>query len=261
MISWASKRKLTYFAVLAILIGALAGVPLFLYLNQPPTCTDGKQNGDELGVDCGGICPQLCAEQMGNILIHWSRSFEVSDGVYDTIALIENPNPKAGLSELIYKFKLYDDNNILVEERFGKTFVNPKEQFIVFESGIHTGQRIPKRTFIEVLEDYIWTKPQIEQSNIPAVSVHNQRMENLETKPRLRASIENDSSFPVYDIEVIAVLFDIDDNAIAVSSTIVDSIQQYDSANITLTWKEPFDTLPVKIDVLPRINLFTIPSF
>jgi len=258
MISWASKRKFIYFAGLAILIGVFAGVPLFLYLNQPPTCTDGKQNGDELGIDCGGICPELCAEQMGNLLTHWSRSFEVSDGVYDTIAFIENPNINAGLSELIYKFKLYDDNNILVEEKFGKTFVNPKEQLIIFESGIHTGQRIPKRTFIELLEDYTWTSPKIEKPDIPVVSVRNQRMENLETKPRLRASIENNSLFPVYNVEVIAVLFDIDDNAIAVSSTIVDMIPQYDSVDITLTWKEPLNTLPVKIDVLPRINLFNI---
>jgi len=258
MISWASKRKFIYFAGLVISGLIFAGIPLFLYLNQPPTCTDGKQNGDEIGVDCGGVCPQLCSEQMGDLLIHWSRSFEVSDGVYDTIALVENPNSNAGLSELIYKFKLYDNENILVEEKFGKTFINPKEQLIIFESGIRTGQRIPKRTFIELLEDRMWTKPQMEKSDIPILSVNNQRMENLETKPRLRASIENKSYFPVYDVEVIAVLFDINDNAIAVSSTIVDVIDQYDSADITLTWKEPFDTLPVKIDVLPRINLFNI---
>ncbi|MFC1721108.1 hypothetical protein ACFLY0_02025 [Patescibacteria group bacterium] len=258
MISWASKRKFMYFAGLAILILVFVGIPLFLYLNQPPTCTDGKQNGDEIGVDCGGICPELCAEQMGDLLIHWSRSFEVSDGIYDTIALIENPNTDAGLSELIYKFKLYDDNNILVEEKFGKTFVNPKEQFIIFESGIRTGERLPKRTFIELLQDHTWIRPGVEELNIPTVSVSNQRMENLDTRPRLRAAIVNESPFPAYDIDVTAVLFDINDNAIAVSSTIVDVVPQYDSVDVTFTWKEPFETLPIKIDVLPRINLLTL---
>ncbi len=258
MISWASKRRVIYFVGLAFIIASFAGVPIFLYLKQPPTCTDGKQNGGELGIDCGGNCFELCAEQMGDLLIHWSRSFEVSDGVYDTIALVENPNIRAGLAELVYKFKLYDANNILVEEKFGKTFVNPKEQFIVFESNINAGQRIPKRTFMELFEDYTWSKPQIALSDIPVLSVQNQHMENLDTRPRLRASIVNNSPFPAYDVEVIAVLFDINDNAIGVSSTIVDVIEQYGSEEITLTWKEPFETLPVKIDILPRINFFTI---
>ena len=35
---------------------------LYLYKQDtlPPTCTDGIQNGDETGIDCGGSCPNAC---------------------------------------------------------------------------------------------------------------------------------------------------------------------------------------------------------
>lgn len=32
----------------------------FLLFQQEPTCTDGIQNGDEEGIDCGGSCPNIC---------------------------------------------------------------------------------------------------------------------------------------------------------------------------------------------------------
>ncbi len=32
----------------------------FLLFQQEPTCTDGFQNGDEEGIDCGGSCPNMC---------------------------------------------------------------------------------------------------------------------------------------------------------------------------------------------------------
>ena len=256
MISWATKRKIIYFSGLTFLTFLFVFIPLFFYYKQPPTCTDGKRNGDELGPDCGGICPELCVEQMGDLLIHWSRAFKVSDGVYDVVALLENPNEEAGLSELIYKFKLYDGENILVEERFGKTFVNPKERFVVFESGIQTGERIPKRVFAELFKEYKWMKPEVDSQDIPDIQVRNQRMENLDVKPRLRASIENKSPFTAYDIELTAILFDKDDNAMAVSSTFIDKLSQYESKDISFTWREPFLTFPVKIDIIPRIDLF-----
>ncbi len=259
MLGWAAKRRLMYFFGAVFLLLIVTSIPLFLYLNQPPTCTDGKQNADEFGVDCGGWCPNLCSSQMDNLLVHWSRLFKVQDGVYDVIAFVENPNMNAGLEELIYKFKLYDEKNILVEEKFGKIFVNPKEEFIIFESGIRTGERVPKRVFMEVLEDYTWIQPNRNDINITDLYTRNHRMENLNTRPRLRASVVNDSPFPIENVEVTAILFDIDDNAIAVSATVVDLIPQYGSTDVVFTWKEPFATTPVKIDILPRVNLFTVP--
>ena len=68
----------------------------------------------------------------------------------EVVGYVESVNAKAGIESIIYKFKLYDEKNILIEEKLGKTYVGPNEQFAVFESGIRTGQRIPKRVFLSL---------------------------------------------------------------------------------------------------------------
>ncbi|MCR4328651.1 MAG: hypothetical protein NUV53_04030 [Patescibacteria group bacterium] len=44
---------------LAIFIGIPAGIYL-AFLKPAPTCTDGIRNGDEQGIDCGGVCVKAC---------------------------------------------------------------------------------------------------------------------------------------------------------------------------------------------------------
>ena len=256
--SWASKRQFTYGTiVIAVIIFAIS-IPAYLYLNKPPTCIDNKQNGDEKGVDCGGSCDTLCVSQISDPIIQWSKVFKVSDGVYDAVAYVENPNVNAGVKKVIYKFKLYDKNNVLVAERVGKTFIGQNEQFAIFESNIRTGKRIPKNAFLEFKQGIDWTRLKISKADIPNIFARNKNISGLETKPRLNALLVNDDPFKVLNIEVVAILYDINGNSIAVSSTVVDSMAKNSTKNVTFTWTKPFSTLPVKIEIIPRTNLFKI---
>jgi len=253
--SWASQRQFAYGAVVIMAIIVALAIPIYLYLNKTPTCTDGKQNGIEEGVDCGGSCDKLCSFQVNTPIIHWSRSFKIVDGVYDVVAFIENPNFKAGIERVIYKFKLYDENNVLVAEKLGKTFIGPNEQFAVFESNIRTGERVPKRTFFEFESDIQWLRSEISDTDTPNIFARDKNISDLETRPRLKALLVNDAFFEVQNIEVTAILYDINNNAIAVSSTIVDSIPKNSKRNVTFTWNEPFTAFPTKIEILPRVDL------
>ncbi|MCR4323244.1 MAG: hypothetical protein NUV61_04120, partial [Candidatus Azambacteria bacterium] len=58
------------------------------------------------------------------------------------------------------------------------------------------------------------------------------------------------------NIEVVAILYDIEDNAIAVSATHVDSIDKNGTQQVSFTWQEPFEVNPVRISVIPRVNFF-----
>ena len=97
--SWASQRKAAYFGGVFALIALAIGVPLFIYFNRAPSCTDAKQNGGEQGVDCGGSCKKLCTAQTKDLVILWNRAFRVADGAYDVLAMVTNPNLGAGLQE------------------------------------------------------------------------------------------------------------------------------------------------------------------
>ena len=256
--SWASKRKFLYSLAVLIVISAVVAVPTYFALHKAPTCVDNKQNGEEAGVDCGGSCDKLCSFQTSELIVHWSRGFKVADGVYDVVAYVENVNAKAGIESIIYKFKLYDENNILIEEKLGKTYVGPNEQFAVFESGIRTGQRIPKRVFFEFKPEPEWKRIELSPDKTVHISIKNQQITDVSTKPRLKALLVNDKPLPVSNIEVVAILYDIEDNAIAVSATHVDSIEKNGTRQVSFTWQEPFRANPVRISVIPRVNFFEL---
>lgn len=254
MSSWGTRKQLSYLSLVLGVVAIIIGVPLFFVLNVEPTCFDGKKNGEETGVDCGGVCVLQCVEDIAPPVIHWARAFEVEDGVYDLAALIENTNESVGSTEILYQFKMYDDENLLIQDRLGKSFVLPGSKWVIFESNVLTGERDPNRVFIDFIEESKWIDLSISEEEIPDVAVTGQRMEEKNGRPRLSASIANRSPFALYDIEIVAVVSDADENVLGVSRTYVESLEKYDEQTLVFTWRKLFDAPVAKIDIIPRVN-------
>ncbi|MBI1999517.1 MAG: hypothetical protein HYS74_02630 [Parcubacteria group bacterium] len=252
MRSWAAQRRLVYFLLIAGFLAALFSVPLFSYFNRPASCTDGIQNQGEEGIDCGGPCSAVCESRVADLVVLWSRFARVGDGVYDAVALVENPNPLAGLPQFAYSFKLYDAENILIAERRGETFANPNEQFAVYEPRIGTGARVPQRIFFTAEGETGWRTAAVEK---PTIAVRNQRMDDRDGKPRLTATLANQSLVDARGITVVALLFDARETVIAVGKTEVDLLPRESERGITFLWPAPFSERPVRIDIIPRLNV------
>jgi Mg-chelatase subunit ChlD len=234
---WAKKRQIIYIISIIIVFILLASYPVFKIFYKAPTCFDGKQNQEEVGVDCGGQCNILCATQVRNIEINWSKAFPLSNDFYDVAASIENTNINASVKNAHYTFKLYDKNDNLITERSGETFINSFDKFIIFEPNVYVGDNIPSRTTIEFTEDIVWTK---ETRKKFAISVKNKKLINIKTSPRLNAILLNNSIQDIYDIEVTAVIYNKEHNAIAVSSSFLDVLEKNSSKNIFFTWPNSF---------------------
>lgn len=251
--SWASTRKMLY-TVGGILFFVAIGVGVyFLRYYKAPTCTDGQRNQDEEGVDCGGSCAVVCAVSVADPIILWSRAFPVSRGMYNAVAYIENPNANVGVKKVTYRFKLYDEENILVAERVGKAFITKNERFAIFEPRINTGERIPKRAFFEFVDFSDWTKLDKE---MPRILVRGEKFSEAGVPPRVDATLQNDTIEDIADINVVAIVFDKNENAIAVSATQVDVLKADSSFDVTFTWTTPFPSAPSRVDVIPRVDLF-----
>jgi hypothetical protein len=248
--SWASRRRSKYIGIV-VAVALVIIVPLFFVVfNKKPTCTDGKQNGDEVGIDCGGLCPELCVSQISDPILIWSRSFKVVDGVYNAVAYVENPNFNAGISKISYTFKLFDGENVLVAERKGSTFISPNNVSPIFEGGIKTGERVPTKTFFELSQGPVWTQSVDEDTSL---SVSDTVLSEKDSSPRIDATLSNSSVSDVRDIEVVAIVFDSKDNAIAVSSTFVELLSKRSSRNIVFTWPDKFESIVSRIEIIPRV--------
>ncbi len=250
---WATKRKLAYILSFFGIIFIIAGATYFLHIYKPPSCTDGIQNQEEMGVDCGGPCTIICSNLVSQPIILWQRSFESAHGYYNAVAYVENPNMNLGVAEVYYSFKLYDSRGIFIVERQGKTFLVPNERFAIFEQVLSVGEIIPKTTTFTFTRFSPWTK--ISREKTP-LTVGGPQLSGMDTKPKITASLQNKSLVPVKNINVTAVVYDSNENAIGASATVVDVIPPDSSYDIVFTWLQPFSATPQREEIIPRINPF-----
>lgn len=246
--SWASQRQLIYLFI-AVLLFIAIGIVGFLYFKPQATCFDGKKNQDEEIVDCGGVCG-ACLGETKEIITLWSNVLPLGGGVYEVASLVRNPNFFAGLPKLQYTFKLYDENNIIIAIKEGETFMNPNEDYLIFETGITVGERIPKRVFIE-FGKLNWKRIEKERAQI----VISEKSFSNSDFPSLGAMITNKTLLSIGDIEAAAILFDAEDNAIGVSVTKVGALSPESSQGISFTWPHQFEVDPASDKILIRNNL------
>lgn len=246
--SWARKRQMVYAGGVFLFFFVIVAPIVFFSTYKPASCFDGKLNQSEVSIDRGGPCVLLDSRSVQPHAVLWSRAFPVRDGFYNSVAYIENPNQGAGVYDASYQFKLYDDRNILIAERFGRVPIFPGKVFPIFESRIDTGNRVPVRTFFSFLNEFQWEK--MEDPTI-GLSVLNQRITKLQTTPRVDAAIRNNTTQEKEDIVVVATLFDAADNAIASSRTLVERLAPSEQAEIAFTWPRAFATPVSRVDIVP----------
>jgi len=254
--NWRTKRQ-------SIGIGAVVAVVLFFvarfligYFSVEPTCFDREQNGDELGIDCGGSCALRCSFETRDLVTEWQRVTRVTDGVYSAVSYVENQNTGSGALEVPYRFRLYDDQNLIVSERAGKTFIGSNDRFAIVESNFATGNRIPVRAFFEFLKEPVWQ--QIDDIfNQRLVRIRSQKLENEDTRPRITAILENTTLNHVRDVRVDAIVYNLEGNVIQVGVTTVPQVDAASEYEIFFTWPEPLGQEVGRIEIIPRINVFT----
>ncbi len=220
-----------------IVLGAIVFIAgFFIYRALPaPTCIDQKQNQGEEDIDCGGPC-KPCIRQPKDIVKIWSRIFEIKEGVYDAVALVENPNLFYVMPLFKYTFQLYDSRNVLVGIKEGQGFLGPQDKFIILEPAINVGGRKPTRVEIEIEPLSDW---QYLSKKKPALIVSDKRFFNTPF-PLLEVDISNQSVFPISNIQIAAVLDDEKGNTVGASVTELDTIAGESKRTVTFTWPKPF---------------------
>lgn len=256
--TWAGKRQFMYFSlILLVMLGVLFAL-IYPRISVPPTCTDNKKNGQEGGVDCGGVCARMCSSEARELTVVWARSFEVVPGVYHSVAYIENPNIDAGVKRIGYKFKLYDEKNIVITSREGIAMILPNGNTVIFEDALETGgNRIPKITRFEFTQkpEFWKTSPLYKDAKVIET---DKGFGSLESVPKAYAVLKNDSFIEVGKFPVYAIVYDQFDNAIGASKTFVDGLQKQAETKVNFSWPAPFGKVAQTLEIVPGVNPFTL---
>lgn len=244
--TWASRRRTLYLAGIGAFFLVCIGVPAILLLNKPETCFDRIQNQDETAIDKGGPCVLLDERSLSPHAVLWTRPFYVRDGLYSVAAYIDNPNKNAGVVSAPYRFKVYDENNILVAERTGSTFVMPGTITPVFAGQLETGNRNAARAFFEFSAPLVWEKATDVSHDI---IIKNREVIDNTTSPRISARAHNTSVSKARNITFVVVVFDTAGNAFAASETVVPEIAAGEEVPIVFTWPQAFNRPVGHIDI------------
>jgi hypothetical protein len=253
MLSWSAKRKFIIICFLFILFSTPTGFYIYQKLQKPVSCSDGIQNQNERGVDCGGICQIACFENIvTEPVIQWSRAYYVAPGIYNLTAYIQNPNIDYISRPAKYIFKVYDEKNVLITTREGVVGIPTSKVFPIFEPTINTGNIIPKIVTFEFTEPVVWieyfgSKPELE--------VVEQKLSRTDTSPKLDVKIVNKTLNTYKNVEVVAIIYDEQGNGVLSSRTFMDYIGDKGRADIVFTWPESITFKPSKIEVIPNIAL------
>lgn len=255
--SWATRRQAKIsFTIIILLVGIFGAIFLSLSV-KPPTCFDGKKNGTEDGVDCGGGCSLQCKEYTQDVVVKWQRSYQITKGFYNAVAYIENQNFQAGVKRIHYKFRLYDEDRILLADRDGETFIEPNKGVVVFEQQIPLSNAVPVYTTFEFTEPVSFIKTD-SRYNEMIIAPEEQVFNDTDIKPRFSATLKNLSEkYTISDIDVYVVAYDDEDNAIQVGKTLVKELGPHAKKNIFVIWQNKFTVKPTRFEIIPRYNPFT----
>lgn len=254
--SWALKRQIIFIIVLLVTLGVIVFFIVAPHIDNIPTCSDGKQNGDETGVDCGGSCSNQCLYEVDQVSILWARAFKVVKGRYNAVAYLENHNPTSAIRNISYRFRFADENNIYIGKREGKTTIPASGKFAVFEPAIDFGNSIPVYVSFEFTETPFWVKAPEEKLNEVKVFVSDLELKNENTDPYLSAVIKNNSLFIIPEVDVVVILYDKDGNAITSSRTYLEQLDRGESKEISFTWPSPFKEKVVASEIIPIYDIF-----
>lgn len=241
MNNWSKRRKLMYVGTIFGILFLIIFVPLLFKLYKKPTCFDGKQNQRESGIDCGGPCLAICTPQIRIPEVTWTDSFEISDGVYSAVAIIENPNINVSTKNINYIFRMRDRSGSVLAEKKGSTFIPNIRTMAIFESGILIDGE-PLYTEFEFEEGALWQK---DESIQPDVALRSKSFSKKDTSPRLEARLENKSFEDISRLEIVTLVYDDTGNVIGTSRTFVDSFLSDAITDIVFTWSKPFLDDPV----------------
>lgn len=252
--SWAARRRLVILLIIGAVIIAFLAIVLIATLAKAPSCTDGIQNQNETGVDCGGSCAYLCTAQVQPPTVLFTKALAYGGGRTDVIATVENKNATAAAKNVPYRITLYGKGQALIQEVTGMVDLPPGTSVPIYVSQIASGKQAVTGVFLDIATSTLmWFSISAGERSVPVVS--NTTQSGTVDAPRIQAILSNSTVIPYRNVQAIVMVRNKNGDIIAASSTVLPSIPAQGQSTATFTWNKAFPEMPAAIEVVPVIPL------
>ncbi len=227
--------KQIFYGILYLTILALLAWGFYLIaLKSPPTCSDGVQNGNETGVDCGGLCVACEIKKLKPLSLSPATLFGF-DRVYSVGAELRNPNMSFGAEDFSYEVNFYDEAGKILKTIKNKSFVYAGETKDIIEVGIKITEGIPVKGEIKIdAPGIIWEKTQ--DFFQPKITLNKVNFINEKTQVSLSGSLKNSNNFVVSRIILSAFLVDKLGVKVGVSKTELKNLDPFIVENFKISF-------------------------
>ncbi|OGF94510.1 hypothetical protein A2433_01120 [Candidatus Giovannonibacteria bacterium RIFOXYC1_FULL_48_8] len=252
--SWASQRRFFILLIVGAIAAAFCVVVLIPTLYKTPSCTDGIQNQDEAGIDCGGSCAYLCTAEVQPPIVLFTKVLQNAEGRTDVIALVENKNADVAAKDVPYRIALYGEGHSFVQEINGTVDLPPRTTKPIYLPGVVSGGKPIVQAFLEISPSAPqWFTLTADPRIVPKVS--HTTFVGTESNPRVEAVLTNSSGVPLTNVQAIVLVYDTNKNVIAASGTVLPVISAQGQSTATFTWNIAFAGIPASAEVVPIIPL------
>lgn len=258
------RRQTIIVLILLVILGLIGTGVYFKWFYQKPTCSDGKQNQNETGVDCGGLCIPCERLTIRDPEIEWVKFLALKDNNYDLVAKIDNPNPNFGLEKFKYTFKIYDETGVLLKEQASASFILPAEKKYLIEGNVAAGKKIGQVDLgLEKVSKDAWKKLK-ENFESPDIYIHDKQFQYLENQTgsaRASGTIKNNSDFDFGTINAAVVLFGENKEIVGVNKTEISTVLAGEERYFSVLWFAPFKATVQSVEMQSETNLFLDENF
>ena len=188
------------------------------------------------------------------------KLLKVGELDYDFLAEIRNPNLNFGATDVDYELELYGQDNQLISVRRGSFYFLPGETKYEVVSPIRAEQEILRADFKIINADWQKLREYVPRS---LFSVKNREFAPLspDQSPFLRATLSNDSSFDFDIVDVYVILFDENDDILAVAITDIRTFLSGSDRFFEVRWTAPFKKSVGRIEINAYTDIFKNENF
>jgi hypothetical protein len=250
---WSSRRKflVSFFIVLGVLI--LIGIPVYLATRETPNCSNGKLDGDETGVDCGGSCQLLCTPEILPLVTKGdARLLKIATSTYEAVIVVQNPNATGSITRAPYTFTIFNGASTKPAKVIeSDTYVGRSSTFAIFAGPFTLDDASSYRAVFAFTPSLMWQKS---SDPLPTLAITDTNLIVASTSaPRLEANLNNYGQSSMKNVEVVAILSDSAGNIIATGKTFVDEVAVGGREPLSFSWPSPFEREAVSVKILPHV--------
>ena len=217
-------KQLLYGAFYLLVIAVIFLIIYFLFLKPAPTCSDGRRNQGEKGIDCGGPCPPCELIQLKPLAVNWVKSFPARENEISLLAEVANFNLNFGARIFSYQFRVIGPFGALLETIDGESFIYPGEQKYLIEAAVKISSQDVSRVELTIKkEDLVWQSK--EELVKPRLSTRSVKTEIANQEVKVKGLIKNEDPLLISKVKIMAVLYDRQNKVLNASFTTITDLK------------------------------------